>query len=101
MKKRKDEMKKKTIELGDKVKDVISGFTGIVIAKSEFLHGCIRCGISPQELHDGGTIDTHWFDEPQLELIKKKVVEVGDKTPDKVTGGPMSSTPTRQSNPKR
>ncbi len=93
-------MKKKTIELGDKVKDVISGFTGIVTGKSEFLHGCIRYGICPQELHDGATIDTHWFDEPQLELIESNVVAVDNKTPEDKTGGPMSSNPTRQSNPK-
>lgn len=31
---------KQTIELGDKVKDKYTGFTGIVMAKTEFINGC-------------------------------------------------------------
>ena len=32
----------KEIKLGDKAKDLVSGFVGIVTTKSECLNGCIR-----------------------------------------------------------
>ena len=40
---------KKEINLGDKVKDLITGFVGIVETKIECLNGCIRYGIVEAE----------------------------------------------------
>ncbi len=103
-------MKKKIIEQGDKVKDTVTGFTGIVNGICYYLQGCRHIQIQPQELYEGKPVKAIWFDEPQLKIIKKSVVkplnteepiyypEAETKQP---TGGPMLSTPTRQSNPKR
>lgn len=65
------------IELGDKVKCKITGFTGIVIARSDWLYGCVRFVVQPQSPGKGESIrfSTESFDEPQLELLKKGVVE--------------------------
>lgn len=72
-----------TIRVGDEAKDSITGYKGIVIAKTEWLNGCARLTIQPQELHDGKPIEAHTFDENQLILIKAKSHEaVRD------TGGP-------------
>lgn len=82
------------IKLGNKVKDVITGFKGVVIGRTEWLHGCTTCGVVPQELKDGTTIDSKWFDEGRLEVVKGKVkthTENHDKP-----GGPHIA-PTRQS----
>jgi len=81
------------IKLGDKVKDKITGYTGIVIGISKFLQGCRRIGVQAQKLHEGTPISAVWFDEPQLEVVKtkKKVIE---RTPGN-NGGPISSIPTR------
>ena len=40
------------IQLGDRAKDRISGFEGIVIGIGQWLHGCRRISIQPTELRD-------------------------------------------------
>lgn len=80
------------IELGSKVKDSISGFSGIVVGKTEWLYGCVRIGVAPDCTDkDGKTIDTAWFDEGQLIVLKTRT-EVEKKLkkelPKKSTGGP-------------
>lgn len=68
------------INLGDKVRDTVTGLEGIVTSRSEFLNGCIRVGIQPQEVKDGKPADSVWVDEPQCEVVKAAVVEgFGDR----------------------
>ena len=69
--------------LGDKVRDKITGFQGILVCRSQWLHNCNTYGIQPQEMKDGKPLDRHFFDEPQLEVVEEKVVE-----PKRNTGGP-------------
>ncbi len=61
------------INLGDKVKDSVTGFVGIVTARTEWLNGCIRLAVQGP-LKDGKVPDTEHFDETQLVLVKSKVV---------------------------
>lgn len=72
------------IKLGDKVKDKVTGFEGIAIGLTTWLHGCRRVTIQPQELKDGKPIEAISFDEPQIEIVKKKKVKEGNHR----TGGP-------------
>lgn len=72
------------ITLGTKVKDVITGFQGIAISRTEFLHGCTRITVQPQELHEGKPVEAQWFDEPQVQ-------ELGGKPP--VTSVSVSAKP--------
>ena len=68
-------MTDQTIGLGDRVKDRITSFTGIVTAQSEYLNGCRRFGVQPETLtKDGALKEDKWFDEPTLVLVKKGVV---------------------------
>lgn len=74
--------KKKSIELGDRVKDKITGISGIAIGVTEWLYGCRRIVIQPEEIMDGKPVDSFSIDEPQLEIVeknplKKKPVEEG------------------------
>jgi len=62
------------IALGDKVRDMMTGFEGIATGTTTFLHGCKRIAIQSAKLHDGKPIDLQWFDEPQVELVEKKNV---------------------------
>lgn len=71
------------VNLGDKVKDTITGFVGIAVARHSYLNGCNRVTIQPVVKKDGSLLEAQTFDEPQLELVKKKKV-VGDNS----TGGP-------------
>ena len=85
------------INLGDQVKDKVTGFTGIATARVEFLNGCTRIAVQTDVLKDGLSQDSPYIDEPQLEVVKKEVVECGPRD----TGGPCPSIPTRHSDPTR
>ena len=83
------------INLGDKVKDKITGYTGIAVGITTWMQGCRRIGIQSQKLHEGKPRDTIWFDEPQVEVILPKKM----KKQDGDNGGPMLSAPTRAKEP--
>lgn len=51
------------IELGEKVKDIITGFTGTVVARAEYLNGCIQYQIVGKEPDK-----EIWIDEAQLKV---------------------------------
>lgn len=58
------------IKLGDKVKDTVTGFTGVAVARTEWLNGCTRWNIQPPMKKDGTLPQCESFDEPQLEVLK-------------------------------
>jgi len=62
------------VGLGDRVKDSITGATGIAVARCEWLHGCIRVSVQPEELKDGKPQDLYTVDEPQLEVLDASAV---------------------------
>ena len=62
--------KKNTLKLGDKVKDIITGFTGIAVAKTEWIHGCDRITVQPTVKKDGKLPENMTFDEPSLVIVK-------------------------------
>lgn len=78
-------------ELGDIVKDGITGHKGVIVCRSQWIHNCNTYGIQPQELKDGKPVERQHFDEPQLVLVKSKVIK--EK---RDTGGP--SKPVSQTN---
>lgn len=57
------------IGLGDRVKDPITGFTGIAVAVTTWLHGCIRIAVQPESVQDGKPAEDRYFDQSQLVLI--------------------------------
>jgi hypothetical protein len=83
--------------LGKKVKDKVSGFTGIVTGRHEFLAGCTRYSVQPEVDKDGKLPEVQTFDDPQLEIVKeKKIKTTGDRP-----GGPMPVTPKEKHTPSR
>ncbi len=78
------------IILGSKVKDNISGFTGMAVARTEWLFGCARIGVQPQNLYEGNPIDPQWFDELQLEILEllAKPLTEGAVMHEEKPGGP-------------
>ena len=60
-----------TIKLGQKVKDSITGFEGIVVARAEYLNGCVSCQVEAKELKDGVPLQAQWFDEQRLTIQSK------------------------------
>jgi len=72
------------INIGDKVKDMVTDFEGIVVARAVYMNGCIRCEVLAKITKDGKPIEGEWIDETQL--ICKKKAKVQSKEKD--TGGP-------------
>ncbi len=68
-------------KLGKEYKDVISGFVGIAVAKTEWINGCTRVTLSPKLDKDGKFQDSVCIDIEQLEPtgveISIKPKEVG------------------------
>lgn len=62
------------INLGDEVKDVITGFKGIAVARHTYLQGCDRISVQPKINKDGEIPDVCAFDEPQLVVVKARKV---------------------------
>ena len=61
------------INLGDKVKDTITGHTGICTGIIIWLNGCRRIGIQSKAVKDGLPVDVYWVDETTVEVVKQKV----------------------------
>lgn len=68
---------------GDRVRDVVSGFEGVVHNITSFLNGCTRYGLISVDLCEGKT-NMEGFDGIYLQLLKASVVA----PPAKKTGGP-------------
>lgn len=60
---------------GDRVKDVISGLTGIITSRSEHLFGCNRYWVQPEESKDLKAEGGGWFDEDSLRLVKAGAIK--------------------------
>ena len=72
------------IKLGDKVRDKITGFMGIAVAKTEFLNGCIQFNVLPKGDKINKMPDEMSIDEQSLEIVKVKK----KKKVKKENGGP-------------
>jgi hypothetical protein len=73
-----------TLKLGDIAKDTITGFSGVVVARCDWLNGCVRMTIQPKGLKDSKPIEAQTFDVEQLVLVKAKQHPEGTRS-----GGPM------------
>jgi len=80
-----------SIKLGDKVKDKVTGFTGIAISRIEFLNGCTQIQIQPQKLKDGRPIESEYFDIQQIEKIEEPKPKVKKEN----TGGGYRKYPNK------
>ena len=70
-------------ELGDLLKDKVSGFKGIALSKSYYATGCVHFGLGATETtKDGGVHDWQWFDQSRLDLVKKQAIkfDLGEKS---------------------
>jgi hypothetical protein len=62
-------------QLGDKVRDEVSGYEGIVLAKLEALYEASQCRVHPCSLSDQGQIrDSVWIEDDRLFVIKEQAI---------------------------
>ena len=65
-------MAKEKIQLGDTVKDTITGITGIAVARINWIAGCDRIIVQPKAIKKGSELpDSFTLDEPLLKIIKR------------------------------
>ena len=72
-----------TIELGQEVKDRVTGYQGIVVSVTNFLNGCRRLAVqrkfNPEK--DEKTPDLEMFDEPDLILVGNGILPEPEPEP--------------------
>ncbi len=54
---------------GETVQDKVTGFTGIVTTRCDYISGCNRYYVQPKVGDDGKNIDGIYVDEPALERL--------------------------------
>lgn len=77
--------KRGEIDLGDQVRDRVTGYQGIVTGVHEYLQGCRRMTVQPPIDDQGKMREAYFFDEPQLDIQQKSVHTVDDSD----SGGPI------------
>jgi hypothetical protein len=88
----------KRIKLGMRVSDIVTGYTGVAIAATEYLQGCRRITVQARVKEDGTVPDDCSFDEPQLEVVGRGILppEEPSEESDDESGGPhFGSAPKR------
>jgi len=58
--------------LGKKVRDKVTGFVGVVIARTEWLNGCLRYNVQGPIDKDGKIPESEYIDGDQLEVIEER-----------------------------
>ena len=81
---------KKPIEitLGVKARCKVTGWTGIVTARCEYLNGCVQYCLRPRVSKDGKAEDGIYIDSKQIEVLGP-----GLNVEAKPTGGPQRDAP--------
>lgn len=78
------------IELGQKARDKVTGFEGILIGRCQYLTGCDQYGLAPPA-KDGKIEGTQWFDEGRVEVVGAGVAATEVTAPR--NGGPNRDAP--------
>lgn len=66
-----------TIELGDKVHDYVSGFTGKVTGYTRFITGSDRATVTSETLDSNGRPVEEWFDVERLRVDEAATIAPG------------------------
>ena len=80
-----------TYNLGDLLKDTVTGMEGIVMVRAEYSTGCHHYGIQQQTLIEGKEPDWVWLDQSRLVRVEPKKVYFA--IPDRGTSGNFPSGP--------
>ena len=65
------------VNLGDRVKDMVSGFSGIAVVRLSYLEGCDRIAVQAPVVKNEVPQDWQYFDEPSLKVTNRGVVKRG------------------------
>lgn len=76
---------------GVEARDKITGFSGIITGRADYVTGCSQYLIQPKLDKDGKHVTAHWLDEERLEIINvaPAFVRDGSKPPGADMPAPM------------
>jgi hypothetical protein len=77
------------IKLGHRIKDIVTGLTGIATARIEYLNGCVQFCVQPSCDKDGKRPEALYIDHQQLVFVDEGISIDGLGT-----GGPSGNAPT-------
>lgn len=88
------------IELGDTIRDLITGAEGVATSKCEALTGCTQYCVTGKVKEDGKYPEQHWLDWQRLEVLaastlrhlNTKGMQEGGRRRDGAMGHPSSNT---------
>jgi len=81
----------KDVEIGDRVRDKLTGFVGIAYGRWECMTGCVIFDVYPPMKEDGTVPDSKWVDEARCEVLEEQAVTVTIKA--REPAGPCSLNP--------
>lgn len=82
------------MQMGDKMRDMISGYEGIATGRTAYMNGCVKW-LLERELDKDGKEQSCWFDEQRLNVIESKAFTLPSQTAERAAtgGGPMLLAP--------
>ena len=83
----------RTIVLGYRVEDRVSGLRGIAVARVEYLNGCIQFCVQPRGATDALRTDSLYIDEGQLRVLGPGVTKSSPQPLRRDRGGPSAHAP--------
>lgn len=63
------------IRMGDRARDIVTGYAGTVVGTTRWLTGCNSYGLQTMKADSTETI-TLWFDESRVEVVERGVVKL-------------------------
>lgn len=82
------------MQIGDKIRDRVNGFTGIAVGMTEYINGCRQFLLKPTKLKDDKPVEGQWIDEQHLEVVSEQELRNPFAAPVTAAraGGPDSTT---------
>ena len=62
------------MKIGQKVRDRVTDFTGIIVAHCTYISGCDQFQIQPEVSDNGFWIDPLWLDGARLEVVNSEPI---------------------------
>jgi hypothetical protein len=83
------------VNLGDRVRDFMTGFDGIAVSRTEYMYGCVSIGVQATVLPASGE------PTPLVYFDEQRMVGFGPDEVEAQTGGPGEVPPPRSTPPTR
>jgi len=61
---------------GETLRDIVTGFTGVVVSRTDYISGCNNYRLQPRVGEDGKLAEAVYVDEPALERMDVLRIEL-------------------------